>query len=108
MWMRNRERGRETSALGEAQFARAPDRLAPAGDLQLAEDAVGVGLAGADGDRQAPGDLGVGPAGGDQPQHLELPRAQRLQARLVGPDTWGRSGRTNVPRSDTASGRVVS
>src|SRR3954451_25440830 len=98
---------REEAGLQETQLARAPDRLAAGGDLQLAEDAVGVGLDGADRDREAPGDLGVGPAGDEQPEHLPFARAHRREARRGVPDTGTRTVRANVPRSDTGPGRVV-
>src|SRR5215213_3793143 len=48
--------------LEEVQLAGAADRLGPAGDLQFGEDAVDVGLDGADGDRRRARDLRVGPA----------------------------------------------
>ena len=65
-----------TGRLEQLQVAGACDRLGAAGDPQLAENAVGVGLDGADGDHQRLRDLGVRLAVCDQAQHLALPLAE--------------------------------
>ena len=53
-------------ALEQFKVARQCDRLGAAGDLQLAKNAVGVGLDRAQGNDQYLRDLRVGHAAGDQ------------------------------------------
>ena len=71
-------RARGTPQLEQLKVARQYDRLGAAGDLQLAENAVGVGLDRADGDHQCPHNFGIELAAGDQAQHFELTCAERL------------------------------
>src|SRR6185369_9497759 len=63
----------EIGGLKQTQFVRAGHGLRAAGDAQFPEYAVGVGLDGAEGDHQGLGDLGIGLAGGNQAQYLQLP-----------------------------------
>ena len=63
-------RERRKPRLEQLQVARQCNRLGAAGDLELAENAVGVGLDRADGDHQRLGDFGVGLASRHQAQHL--------------------------------------
>src|SRR5919199_4598839 len=81
------------SELEELQRTGAEDRLAAAGGVEFAEDAIGMGLDGADGDHQGSCDLCVGLPAGDQPQHLQLAHAQPLTPALVERLAGRRAGR---------------
>ena len=106
-WVDTADDGYGESKLEQLHLTGAQDRLAAAGDLEFAEDAVGVGLDRADGDHQHPCDLGVGLAAGDQPQHLQLARAQPLAPWLVEgapkADWDGRMSSILVPVPDGSS-----
>ena len=66
------------SGLEEAKLLRALGRLYPAVDAELAEETLNVRLDRVDLDVEGAGDLGIGPAGCQQPQHVALPLGQRL------------------------------
>src|SRR6266545_926039 len=68
--------------LEQLHLARSCDRLGAAGDLELAKNAVGVGLDRAQGNDQYLRDLRVGHAARDQAQDFQLARAQWLHQRL--------------------------
>ena len=65
------------SGLEQLQIARQCDRLGAAGDLELAENIVGVCLDRADGDHERSRDFGVGLAARDQARQCSPPRACR-------------------------------
>src|ERR671911_414563 len=64
------------SPLEEIQAAGPGERPGAVSGPELAVDVVGMGLHRAHGDEEVPGDLRVGPPGGEQAQHLELAPAQ--------------------------------
>lgn len=61
---------------GEAVVERGADGGAAGGDPELGVDAAEVGVDRPRAEKEAVGGLGVGEAGGDQPQHLRLPLAE--------------------------------
>src|SRR4028119_2275604 len=60
----------------EFELSRPRDGFGAVPDLELVVDGVHGGLCGADGDKEVAGDLGVGPARGQEGQDFELPLAQ--------------------------------
>src|SRR5215210_8817612 len=73
----------------EVPGARLRDRLRPALDSELTEDAVGVGLDCACGDEQPGGNFPVRQTRGNQPQHLAFPRGERVDQDSVAiPGRW--------------------
>ena len=70
--------GERDSILLAAPIHVAGEELAPAGDVQLAEDAVDVGLYRADGDVELVADLLVALARQQQAQDLLLPRGELM------------------------------
>ena len=72
--------------LEQLQVARQGNRLGAAGDLELAENAVGVGLDRAEGDHKRSCDFGVGLAARDQARQCSPPRACRSLRAVKRPD----------------------
>src|SRR5688572_4685281 len=67
----------------------------PAVDVQLGEDALGVGAQGVEGDVELAGDLGSGQVAVEEPQDVQLALAQRVRKRVVARRAgalWGAAG----------------
>ena len=73
--------------MDEAGFVGEDDGLGAVVEVELGEDACDVGLDGGVADDELAGDVGVGEAARDEPQHLELAWRQlgeRGRVRAVG------------------------
>ena len=68
--------------LDQSQLFCTPDSRPAVIDAELAEDALGMGADGAQADHELTGDLGTGKLGPEQPQHLQLTLAERLDPRV--------------------------
>ncbi len=70
-----------TAGLNEARLVGEDDGLGAVVEVELGEDARDVGLDGGVAYDELAGDVGVGHAAGDEPEHFELARCQLCECR---------------------------